>query len=174
MRRSHHPSRKEARKLEREAQKQKKAAYFSHAPSRKRAAEEDHDGLPLRKKPRQEQVTKTVQPKPDKPAHLPQAVKVKKLEPEIPDKNSSSKKKSAKSDNSSSKGSVLERLLKKPPTAIPKSRVEEEEDAYIRLLEGKLGIGKSGKRKSKNPEEDDGLDGMHFIVQNYSFDSRLW
>ena len=43
---------------------------------------------------------------------------------------------------------------------LPRSRVEEDEDRYIRLLEQKLGYGSSSRKKAHSEGDEDGLEGI--------------
>ncbi|KDR78859.1 hypothetical protein GALMADRAFT_244494 [Galerina marginata CBS 339.88] len=148
-RRPHFTSRKEARKSGRDAQKQRKAEYFSQTPNaRKRHAEEEHAQSPQRKKAH---LTKHNHKSDTKHNTISNGLR----QPEI-----TYSKPSAKVPTivlkTSKKVSTTEKVVK---IAQAKSPVEEKEDAYIAYLEAKLGLGK-GKRKSKSMEEEDGLDDL--------------
>jgi hypothetical protein len=43
---------------------------------------------------------------------------------------------------------------------LSRSRVEEDEDRYIRLLEQKLGYASSSRKKTQSTEDEDGLEGV--------------
>ncbi|KAF8969183.1 hypothetical protein BDZ97DRAFT_1754792 [Flammula alnicola] len=148
-------SRKEARKQERVAQKMKKAEYFSHAPNaRKRGAEEEHSESPRHKKSRQNDTEEGSGLK----SKLPPQLTTQKKEKKPPTVSSSPKPTPTKSSKPS-KASALEKLTKRASTSTLKTPQEEKEDAYIAYLEAQLGLGKTGKKKSKK-QEDDGLDDL--------------
>ena len=71
---------------------------------------------------------------------------------------------SSKKTDRNSVSKASSKKTKLDPTFIPKSRQEEEEDAYIAYLESKLGWKKSGKKSTQYGKglEDDGLDGIPF------------
>ena len=147
------PSRKEARKLERIAQKQRKAAHFSQASNgRKRPADGEHFQSPQRKRSRLDDSTSG-----SRSRQASASTPIQNYE-KVPVPSSSGSKPSSKhSGPLKKKASKTEREEKAPSIPVAKSAVEEEEDAYIAYLEGKLGMGK-GKKKAKAFEED-GLDG---------------
>jgi nucleolar MIF4G domain-containing protein 1 len=124
--------------------KQNKAHYFSneHKSSKlniKRNAEGEHSESPNPKKARIEQVR-------------PQSVGNEKPEA----RNSTKSSKSVKSPED-------EPFVSSPNKTLPKatSKLEEEDEAYIAYLESKLGMGKTGKKKSS---KEDGLDGIRFSI----------
>ncbi|KAF8907299.1 hypothetical protein CPB84DRAFT_1844000 [Gymnopilus junonius] len=129
------PSRKKARKLERTAQKQRKATYFLHtSDNKKRPAEEEHSQSPQRKKSRLDNFENC--PHPFIVCSNP----------------------SAKRTKPSTKSATSDKLQKVSPVPKVKPVAEEEEDAYIAYLESKLGVGKA-KKKLKGLD-DDGLDDL--------------
>lgn len=135
-RRKPHTSRKEARKLERQSQKERKAEYFKAASGVKRSAPSaEQGGSPPRKKTKIETMpTQDV-------SRLPSSsVPLKKSKPSI---------------TTPSKKTTLQKMASQSKSSVAKPRRETEEDAYIAYLEGKLGYAK-GKRK----DTGDGLDGV--------------
>ncbi|TBU57992.1 hypothetical protein BD310DRAFT_505259 [Dichomitus squalens] len=160
----HQLSRKEARKRARESRKQRKAEYFSAAPSikpqhGKRHAESDHAESPQRKKVKLE-ITRS-------PASRPTSTFADTETPKDVGAKSSLKMKKAKTSLSK----LAERAeAPKAPKRAPKASLnailrtpqEEQEDIYIAYLERKLGWVKGGKRTTQygRGEEEDGLDDL--------------
>ncbi|KAG2128063.1 hypothetical protein BD769DRAFT_1667627 [Suillus cothurnatus] len=130
-----HASRKDARKQERTDRKKRKADHFIHnAHSTKRKVEEEHVSSPQRKR------MKTSQ-EPEGPHTTTESVQKQKQKP---------------------KTTALEKLVNKSvvkPRQVastgPRSREEDEEDAYIAYLESKLGYTGGGSRR-----KDDDMDGL--------------
>ncbi|PPQ83942.1 hypothetical protein CVT26_008765 [Gymnopilus dilepis] len=148
------PSRKEARKLERIAQKQRKAAHFSQASNgRKRPADGEHVQSPQRKRTRLDDSTSG-----SRSRQASATTPIQNYD-KVPVPSPSGSRSSAKrSEPLKKKATNTERAEKAPSIPVAQSAVEEEEDAYIAYLEGKLGMGK-GKKKAKAFEED-GLDDL--------------
>ncbi|KAI0649109.1 hypothetical protein C8Q79DRAFT_492686 [Trametes meyenii] len=154
-------SRKDARKLERDSRKQRKAEFFSSHPPKsqqngKRRAEGDHVDSPQRKKvkvePAQESASRPV----------PSAKPIKKDGPGS-EKQKKSKPKSALeklAERAESSKAGKQKAKKSLPAPSLRTPQEEEEDAYIAYMERKLGWVKGGKRTTKygRGEEEDGLD----------------
>lgn len=137
-RRIHRGSRKEARKRDRTLTKQKKAQYFKHTSANrnlKRGADEEHAECPQTKKPKVGQISE--ERLPPKPKQIS-----KEKRPEVPVKS-----------------------LKAPTLPKVRTKVAEDEDAYITYLESKLGLRKA-ERINKKGSENDGLDGMSPILVN--------
>lgn len=151
-----HASRKDARKQERTDRKKRKADHFMvhSAHSAKRKTEEEHINSPQRKRMK---MSKESVSRP--PASRPHNVVTTKVlpchRPEEPHTAESVPKQKLKT-------TALERLLNqstvKPPkiaSSGPRTREEEEEDAYIAYLESKLGYAGGGSRR-----KDDDMDGL--------------
>jgi nucleolar MIF4G domain-containing protein 1 len=153
--------RKEARKQGRSEQKQKKAQFFS---ARKRQAEDDEPPeSPQRKRARTSDMPRGSQDLETRPIN-PQKGSQQKINaldnrknertpPTIPQKNGGTSEKI--------KGERIRALVP------PRGQVEEKEDAYISLLEKKLGYTKTS-RKKKNVLENDGLDGDYGFIPGYA------
>ncbi|KIJ67003.1 hypothetical protein HYDPIDRAFT_26414 [Hydnomerulius pinastri MD-312] len=148
-------SRKDARKQERLDRKKRKAEHFSASVgSAKRKTEEEHVESPKPKRRKTVHFAEDVKP----PAASPKdkLSSRPRLKLDAPDSVTHSSRKSER------KPTALEKLASKssrsvPKTAprMPRTREEEEEDAYIEYLESKLGYSTGGKRK--NGDEEDGL-----------------
>ncbi|KAG1821658.1 uncharacterized protein BJ212DRAFT_1445192 [Suillus subaureus] len=144
-----HASRKDARKQERTDRKKRKADHFIHnAHSAKRKIEEEHVNSPQRKR------MKTAQ-EPEEPHTTTESVQKQKL-----------------------KTTALERLVNKSaakPRKVastgPRSREEEDEDAYIAYLESKLGYAGGGSRRKD--DDMDGLGATCCVVSESTQDSDL-
>lgn len=159
------PSRKEARKQEREGRKQQKVHFYtSHVvqkpPQPKRAADNEHPDSPQRKKARFSQPTTKAAPTPPRvPAIGSESVPLTKPSgnsKKVPKGETPLEKASRRADAASKKA----RASTSAPAIAPRSGREGEEDAYIAYLESKLGYQKGGKRTTKHgQEDDDGLDG---------------
>ncbi|TFY60458.1 hypothetical protein EVJ58_g5148 [Rhodofomes roseus] len=165
-------SRKEARKQEREGRKQRKAQFFSAQQPQpthtKRLAEHEHPESPKRKKAR---LTQPIPVAPavnsalndGKPAKVSKASKSAKSTSEAgqsrPQLQTPLEKLAHRSQTAPKKAK-----LKSAPSssaAPPRSRKDEEEDAYIAYLESKLGYSKGGKRSQKYGKGgEDGLDDL--------------
>ena len=150
-------SRKAERKADRQNTKQRKAAFFSHTnvdSSLKRAApvegrDELEDGRPLKKR------------------KLPVTLRATAEEPvSAKTKANGLQKNRPKKPSSSHKQHESDTLSKWPS----KSRIEEEEDAYISMLENRLGVkkAKAGKKKYGSGFEHDGLMGMSLCFYVFS------
>ncbi|KAF6754394.1 MIF4G/MA4 domain-containing protein [Ephemerocybe angulata] len=139
-------NRKDARKQDREAKKHKKAEFFAHG--KKRPAEEELPS-PQAKKQRQ--------------SNGAQVIEKEKAAPEV-------KKADVASQPAKSKAQDKPKKVEKPVKSVPLplSRVEEDEERYIRQLEKQLGYGKGSKGKKSNPEEDDGLDDLLNWADNFN------
>jgi len=143
--RFHKPTlRKATRKQERALRKQKKAQHFlhprntsSHANLKRNASGGEHDDSPKSKK-------------------------IKVDGDGVSRTNETSLKQPLKGKTKSdSKGKFSAHI---PPEV--RSKVEDDEDAYIAYLESKLGL-----KKTQRASEDDGMDGMflaHFYTITYS------
>jgi nucleolar MIF4G domain-containing protein 1 len=131
-------SRKDARKQQRVEQKQRKAQFFSAAPSsRKRSAEDEHADSPKRKKAR---AGSAIVPEPfssSQPLAKP-------------------KKKTASAD-SVAPPNLSSKISNRPA----RSQREKDEDAYITYLESKLGCKPGKKFKGTG---SDGLDGPEQFI----------
>ena len=160
-----HLSRKDARKQERIDRKQRKADHYSHAAHPvKRKTEEEHVDSPQRKRvkisqesvshpPASKSVTKVLSRHRTQESHTTESVPKQKL-----------------------KTTALERLVNKSsgkPRNIaskdPRTREEEDEDAYITYLESKLGYAGGGSRRKD--DDMDGLGGalsLHLLLENTS------
>ncbi|CAL1716321.1 unnamed protein product [Somion occarium] len=163
--------RKEARRQEREGRRQRKAEYFTgRAQNVKRPAEDEHVESPRRKKQRLDTSASSNGAQNGKQQKAP-FVTVAAPEP-LPKKaelKGHSKKPKPKTAlerlaerSSSGVAAPLESKSKSKAqrSTLPRSRQEQEEDAYIAHLEAKLGWNKGGKRTGKYGKdlEDDGLD----------------
>lgn len=144
-------SRKEARKQDRDAKKNKKAEYYAHG--KKRSAEDDFE-IPQSKKAKRH-------PTQNAPSIAPHK-NVAKLQKAAPPVASSSQleepsKPKPKSQVKPKAVAKPSKPVKQVAAPLPPSRAEEEEDMNIKRLEKLLGYGKSSRKKAQ--EEDDGLDG---------------
>ncbi|KAH7884460.1 hypothetical protein F5I97DRAFT_2037366 [Phlebopus sp. FC_14] len=147
-----HTSRKDARKQERLDRKKRKADHFSvKAASAKRMAEDEDLKSPESKRRKTVHFANDVDaPRPTRPIPSPRPNAI----PSKPPQKSSV--------NSKTKTTALERLTAKSGSGpqrstprAPRTREEEEEDAYIAYLEAKLGYSQGGKRK-----KGDDVDGL--------------
>ncbi|KAI0694615.1 hypothetical protein BC835DRAFT_1415230 [Cytidiella melzeri] len=158
-------SRKDVRKQEREQKKQRKAEFFSssHPHHAKRHAEDEHIDSPSRKRARLSEVKESTKQTGQKPSkHKTHHFKPSSQESHEPQRI-------ANKEPHSKPETALEKLARKKsgldagglPKA-PQSQQEQQEDAYIRYLESKLGWAKGGARTSKYGKgiEDDGLDDL--------------
>lgn len=151
-------SRKDSRKQARVEKKQRKASHSrqsnGHSSSNnigKRTAQQDHPESPQRKKIRLADSSHPVKPvshstSPSK-VHDPKLTN-KSQDPEAPRRKNRT---------------ALEKLADRSnPVAIPRTRVEKDEDAYIAYLEGLLGGGnkKITKKKGKDIAEEFDEDGL--------------
>ncbi|OJT11465.1 Suppressor of glycerol defect protein 1 [Trametes pubescens] len=158
--------RKEARKLERESRKQRKADHFSAAHTAKpqtngkRRADTDHAESPQRKKPKVEvaqpataRPTPSAAPQKDARKEMNGADKTKKAKPKTALEKLAERSEVPR--GTKAKAKVL-------PAPILRDSRDEEDDAYIAYLEKKLGWTKGGKRTTKygKGEEEDGLDDL--------------
>ncbi|KAG0706767.1 hypothetical protein DFH29DRAFT_899911 [Suillus ampliporus] len=151
-----HVSRKDARKQERVERKKRKADHFLHsAHSAKRKTEEEHADSPQRKRVKisQEPIAR---PPASKPHHAATSKVLSRHRTEEPHTTTESVPKQK------FKTTALERLVNKStakPSKIaskgPRTREEEEDDAYIAYLESKLGYTGGGSRR-----KDDDMDGL--------------
>ncbi|KAL5503947.1 SGD1 [Sanghuangporus vaninii] len=150
-------SRKAERKAERQLAKQRRAQFFAHGArnGERNVVTETKDTPPPRKKV-----------KFDLPPEMV-SLSARKVKPSGPTAAGTTlEKKKPKTAKSKERGSRLasnEKQTKNVPTSMTKkrSRMEEEEDAYISMLERKLGIKKDKKGKSRYGsgfEEDGFLD----------------
>ncbi|KAL0954941.1 hypothetical protein HGRIS_003874 [Hohenbuehelia grisea] len=141
-------SRKNARKLERVNKKQRKAVYFSVSDtSSKRPAEDEHTDSPQRKRVKVDNSTNSARKTPtlaQQPSSTP-----------LPSKKEKKVDRSSAGSSSKSAAKPTDRSTKPVKIAAPpRSRQEEEEEAYIAYLESKL-------RPGKGPSKfDDGLDDL--------------
>lgn len=162
--------RKEARKLERESRKQRKAEYFSAAHTAKlqtngkRHADADHAESPQRKKLKVE----AAPPASSRlaPSVLPQKETRKGDESKGKAKKAKAKTALEKLSEQSGAPKATKAKSKTLPAPTLRTPKDEEEDAYIAYLERKLGWTKGGKRTAKygKGEEDDGLDGASLSI----------
>lgn len=172
-------SRKEARKQERQGKRQRKAEFYNSSsnnlnkPGAKRNASHEHPDSPQHKKRKfsqsgegpsapKSQFSKTSSLKASTNRTTP-------FEDPSHAKDNSSSSKSRKSTRGTTNKVVsqprVEKKRKESTSAVlPRTRQEEEEDAYIVYLESKLGY-KKGGRKSSKLADDDGLDGMCHILE---------
>ncbi|KAG1835070.1 hypothetical protein EV424DRAFT_1358792 [Suillus variegatus] len=141
-----HASRKDARKQERTDRKKRKADHFIHNPySAKRKTEEEHLNSTQRKRMKTSQ--EPVSRPPASKSHNAAVTKVlPHPRPEEPHTTTESVPKQK------FKTTALERTL---ASTGPRSREEEEEDAYIAYLESKLGYAGGDSRR-----KDDDMDGL--------------
>jgi nucleolar MIF4G domain-containing protein 1 len=147
-------SRKEARKQGRSEQKQKRAQFFS---TRKRQAEDDElPESPQRKRARTNDMPRGGQNLETQAVSPPKGSQQKI--------NEHSPRAMPKKDSG-----AMEKRKEKNIRAIvpPRSQAEEREEAYISLLEKKLGYTRTS-RKKKNVLENDGLDGEYVFVPGCS------
>ncbi|PCH42403.1 hypothetical protein WOLCODRAFT_132368 [Wolfiporia cocos MD-104 SS10] len=161
-------SRKEARKQERNQRKQQRAQHsasthahaHAHKQNNKRYAEQEHPESPQRKKAKVAKSDHSVSaPKP------PQAVSRKDKQKEGKEKPPSQKPKKSALQDLTERTQAASKLRKVSASSVaavpPRSRREEEEDAYIEYLEAKLGWRKGSTRTTKYGKgEDDGLDDL--------------
>lgn len=152
--------------------KQRKVEYFTGAQAQgaKRSAAHEHADSPHRKKQKLEtssasngsrkvmQEQYTTKPKP-KPTFSQTSKSLEKKEALKRSKPPTALEKL----DSRSISKLTSKNAKANTGIIPKSRHEEEEDAYISYLESKLGWKKGGKKSSQYGKEleDDGLDGTY-------------
>ncbi|KAF9243388.1 hypothetical protein BU15DRAFT_86369 [Melanogaster broomeanus] len=139
--------RKDARKEDRLDRKKRKAEHFStKAASTKRQIEEEHVDLPKAKRRKSVHFAEDIAPARIANSHgsISHSVKKSKQKPTALEKLAS---------NSTSRKSH------KTASGIPRTREEQEEDAYIAYLEAKLGYSKSGGKRKKE-DEDDGMDDL--------------
>ncbi|KAJ3570486.1 hypothetical protein NP233_g4365 [Leucocoprinus birnbaumii] len=150
-------SRKEARKQGRTDQKQKKAQFFSVSRKR-RVQDEAHDESPPQKRSRTEKTTSEVNShaKLESTFNNTTSHGHAKSRDENSDKGTEHKRTQQSQSATDRKGKGKEKIVSVAP---PRSRVEEEEDAYITYLEKRLGYGK-GKQKKSSSLEEDGLDDL--------------
>ncbi|KAJ2935373.1 hypothetical protein H1R20_g1721, partial [Candolleomyces eurysporus] len=167
-------NRKEARKQERSARKQKKSDFFSH--SRKRPAEDELES-PQRKKTRhhtqnisepRSSTRKAAASSSDKQTNAaskalaPTKIHEPPSSSSKPETHSKTKKPEKSTTNKKSSASATS------VSKLPRSRVEEEEDRYIRLLEQKLGHDKNSRKKTHSAEADDGLEDLFSWADSFS------
>nr|QDK64589.1 putative Sgd1p [Ganoderma lucidum] len=161
----HSLSRKETRKQARDTRKQRKAEYFSTAPSNKvqnhgkRQAEADHADSPQRKRAKLEGAQEPVA-RPT-PANAAQS-SIKERTKTSNSKASKAKTPLEKLAERTTAPKVHKRAAKPGLDAVLRTPQEEEEDAYISYLERKLGWVKGGKRTTRygRGEDKDGLDDL--------------
>ncbi|ESK94709.1 mif4g ma4 domain-containing protein [Moniliophthora roreri MCA 2997] len=154
-------SRKEARKQERAGRKQKKAEYFST--STKRPAPSGDDEFPQRKRVKLDGGADVYgnQPKAStsKTAIIDTLTTTSRPVSSVPEEKS----------QKASKTPLAKHVPKSSSfTATPRIQKEEEEDAYIAYLEGKLGY---GKKKGKQPRYNDGLDDLFDFTESINLPS---
>lgn len=158
-----HASRKDARKQERTDRKKRKADHFIHNPySAKRKTEEEHLNSTQRKRMKTSQ--ESVSRPPASKSHNAAVTKVlPHPRPEEPHTTTESVPKQK------FKTTALERLVNKSvakshkvASTGPRSREEEEEDAYIAYLESKLGY--AGGDSRRKDDDMDGLGGMFHCI----------
>ncbi|KAG2146159.1 uncharacterized protein EDB93DRAFT_1086687 [Suillus bovinus] len=151
-----HASRKDARKQERADRKKRKADHFIHtAHSAKRKTEDEHVNSPQRKRMKTSQESDSRPP--SSKSHNAAATKVlPRHRPAEPHTTTESVPKQKLQTT------ALEKLVnksaakpRKVASTHPRSREEEEEDAYIAYLESKLGYAGGGSRR-----KDDDMDGL--------------
>lgn len=162
-------SRKEARKQEREGRKQRKAQFYtSHGAPKpslsKRAADHEHPDSPQRKRSKLSQPESNAEAfqapvngsKTAKPIKAPTASKG------VSERETPLEKASRRAD--STLRTAKAKSVTSAAPVVPRSRQEEEDDAYIAYLESKLGYRKGGKRTTKYGKGgDDGLDGAWYL-----------
>jgi nucleolar MIF4G domain-containing protein 1 len=157
-----HSSRKDARKQERTERKKRKADHFSKTQTThsagERKTEQEYVESPQRKRVKisRDSVSR---PPATKSHHEPTTTKVSSRrrteEPRNTESVSKQKLGTTALERLVNKSAAKARSLKDVPSKGPRSREEEEEDAYIAYLESKLGYSGGGSRR-----KDDDMDGL--------------
>jgi len=135
--------------------KQRKASYFSATTNPpKRTAESEHVESPQRKK------VKLAESRPGLVDGTPESAPAARA-------SHKGKERVDKNSGKSVRTTALERLATRSvPAPVPRNQQEKDEDAYIALLEAKLGMNRKGKKDSSVSKEfeQDGLDGACISV----------
>ncbi|KAH7913556.1 hypothetical protein BJ138DRAFT_1081255 [Hygrophoropsis aurantiaca] len=151
-----HINRKEERKQERVDRKKRKAEHYATSINQKKRKPEDDEHMHSPKSKKR----KTQQSRSNAPGH-----------PKSPAKHDTNApvKSDAKAPlpiKPKGKITTLAKLASKKTPSISRSRLEEEEDAYIAYLEAKLGYTGRGKQKQAN-RHDDGLDDLFDLTDSF-------